>query len=160
MNNFTCAGGSLGPNPETILPLSLTCCGQDCSGVVCSTLLCYISLLSGLWNLDDRHQYPMSNNKDHLVGQLTTFPLDWKICKTCEIPVAPQNLHKFLDSVSNTNKSFSDECNFWMLEEAGGWGGWGAAFNSVGSCARPASIRALTNPIKHANVMGMHWRQP
>ena len=26
-----------------------------------STLLCYISLLSGLWN--DRHQYPMSNTK-------------------------------------------------------------------------------------------------
>ena len=22
--------------------------------------------------LDDRHQYPMSNNKDHLVGKLTT----------------------------------------------------------------------------------------
>ena len=37
------------------------------------TLLCYISLLSGLWNIDDRHQYPMSNNKDHLVGQLTTL---------------------------------------------------------------------------------------
>ena len=48
---------------------------QYCT-ILLSTLLCYISLLSGLWNLDDRHQYPMSNNKDHLVGQLTTAYFD------------------------------------------------------------------------------------
>ena len=30
----------------------------------CAIFLCYLGC-------DDRHQYPMSNNKDHLVGQLT-----------------------------------------------------------------------------------------
>ena len=34
-----------------------------------STLLCYIYLLSGLWNI--WHKYQMSNNRNHLVGQLT-----------------------------------------------------------------------------------------
>ena len=36
-----------------------------------STLLYYISLLSGLWNIDDQHRNPNMNNKDHHVGQLT-----------------------------------------------------------------------------------------
>ena len=31
----------------------------------CAMFLCHLEI-------DDRHQYPMSNNKDHLVGQLTT----------------------------------------------------------------------------------------
>ena len=34
--------------------------------IVLGTLLCYISLLSGLWNIDDWHKYPVSNNRNHL----------------------------------------------------------------------------------------------
>ena len=36
-----------------------------------STSLYYISLLSGLWNIDDQHRNTNMNNKDRLVGQLT-----------------------------------------------------------------------------------------
>ena len=35
------------------------------------TALCYISLLSGIWNIDDQHRNPNINNRDHLVGRLT-----------------------------------------------------------------------------------------
>ena len=31
----------------------------------------YISLLSGIWNIDDQNRNPNINNRDHLVGQLT-----------------------------------------------------------------------------------------
>ena len=50
----------------------------------CSTLLCYISLWSGLWNIDDWHKYQMSNNRNHLVGQLTndTEALEWLSLKS------------------------------------------------------------------------------
>ena len=33
---------------------------------------CYNSLLSGMWNIDDQHRNTDMNDKDHLVGQLTT----------------------------------------------------------------------------------------
>ena len=42
-------------------------CGW-CLGI----LLCYISLSSGLWNMDDWHKYPMKNKRNHQVGQLTS----------------------------------------------------------------------------------------
>ena len=35
-----------------------------------STLLYYISLSSGLWNIDDWHKYPMSNNRNHQINYL------------------------------------------------------------------------------------------
>ena len=39
---------------------------------------CYISLLSGMWNIDidDQHRNTNMNNEDHLVGQLTYWRLD------------------------------------------------------------------------------------
>ena len=33
----------------------------------------YISLLSGIWNIDDQYKNPNINNRDHLVGQLTYY---------------------------------------------------------------------------------------
>ena len=41
---------------------------------VVNVALCYIYLylLSGIWNIDDQHRNPNIDNRDHLVGQLTT----------------------------------------------------------------------------------------
>ena len=44
----------------------------------CATFLCHL----GCEIYDDRHQYPMSNNKDHLVGQITKLLLPDVVEKT------------------------------------------------------------------------------
>ena len=36
--------------------------------VITGTLLYYIPLLPGCWNIDDHHRNPNTNNRDHLIG--------------------------------------------------------------------------------------------
>ena len=45
--------------------------GTGVGGSTPSTSLFYISLLSGLRNIDNQHRNTNMNDKDHLVGQLT-----------------------------------------------------------------------------------------
>ena len=44
---------------------------SDTRPAIPSIALYYISLLSGMWNIDDQYRNPNINNRDHLVGQLT-----------------------------------------------------------------------------------------
>ena len=39
----------------------------------------YISLLSGMWNIEDQYRNPNIDNGDHLVGQLSTSALGWPL---------------------------------------------------------------------------------
>ena len=55
----------------------------------------YISLLSGIWNIDDQNRNPNINNRDHLVGQLTTK------CHAQYIPVPTSENKSFEQDVSN-----------------------------------------------------------
>ena len=48
--------------------------------VLPSRVLYYISLLSGLGNIDDQNRNPNMNNRDHLVGQPTTI---FRKCLQC-----------------------------------------------------------------------------
>ena len=62
------------------------CCSDlnDCCGLLAhrSTIfLCH----QDLWNIDDRHKYPINNNKDNLFEQLTTGPsVSWNEWKSEE----------------------------------------------------------------------------
>ena len=62
------------PWPPPYIPWPPTCCcWKDLGLYIDSTALYYISLLSGLGNIDDQNRNPNIINRDHLVGQLTNF---------------------------------------------------------------------------------------
>ena len=61
------------PDSETPLGNMMSHTGEKLSTVQasCSIALYYISLLSGLGNIDDQNRNPNVNNRDHLVRQWT-----------------------------------------------------------------------------------------
>ena len=71
---------------------SVDLCQQTFWSLCVDILMCYISLSSGLWNMDDWHKYPMRNNRNHQVVQLTSGWLEYELVDVCLIFLTDSNV--------------------------------------------------------------------